>query len=149
GTFNYGEVEDYTVNIINASSSGCSDVTLSLTLDNYPEETSWTIKNQSGTTVASGGTYNGSPGATISEIKCLPAGCYSFTIIDSYGDGMCCTYGNGSYSLKGASGNTIASGGSFGLTETTSFCVGSGAKDGKGLEIDRITVETPENVVSS
>ncbi|MEM1356994.1 MAG: S8 family serine peptidase, partial [Bacteroidota bacterium] len=42
---------------------GCNgtEVTLSITLDNYPEETSWSITNDAGTTVASGGTYGSSP----------------------------------------------------------------------------------------
>ena len=30
---------------------------------------------------------------------CLPDGCYDFVIYDSYGDGICCSYGIGSYTL--------------------------------------------------
>ena len=108
--------------------TACNDneVNLSITFDNYPEETSWTITNDSGQTVASGGTYGSEPdGSTLTEDLCLPDGCYTFTINDSYGDGICCSYGNGSYSLTGPSGS-LASGGSFTSSEATQFCLGSG-----------------------
>ena len=96
-------------------------VTLTIVLDNYPEETSWTIK-QGATTVESGGTYGSQPdGSTVVVNMTLPAGEYTFTINDSYGDGICCGYGSGSYSLDAASGN-IASGGAFGSSASTDFC---------------------------
>ena len=109
---------------------GVGAITLSLTFDNYPEETSWTLKNSSGNTVASGGTYGSQPdGSTITETFNLAAGDYSFTINDSYGDGICCRYGNGSYSLKDGNGATLASGGSFTSSESKNFCVEGGAGD--------------------
>ena len=106
----------------------CTDteVTLTINLDNYPEETSWDIRNASGTVVASGGTYGSQPdGSTVTETACLPDGCYDFTIYDSYGDGICCGYGNGSYSLTNGA-TVLASGGAFGSSELTNFCLGGG-----------------------
>ncbi len=106
----------------------CTDteVTVTINLDNYPEETSWQITNAGGSVVASGGTYGSQPdGSTVVVVECLPDGCYDFTINDSYGDGICCGYGNGSYTVTGG-GNTLASGGSFGSSETTNFCLGGG-----------------------
>ncbi|WP_052461040.1 FG-GAP-like repeat-containing protein [Psychroserpens mesophilus] len=101
----------------------CTDVTVSIILDNYPEETSWAILNSSGETVASGGTYNSEPdGSTVTIVECLEDGCYDFIIYDTYGDGICCGYGNGSYSVT-ANGLTVASGGSFTNSETTNFCL--------------------------
>ncbi|WGD35709.1 immunoglobulin-like domain-containing protein [Olleya sp. YS] len=111
--------------------TACNDneVDITITFDNYPEETAWTIKNSSGTTVASGGTYGSqADGSTISETLCLPDGCYDFTITDAYGDGICCSYGNGSYSVTNGS-TTLASGGSFTTSEVTNFCVGSAPAD--------------------
>ena len=105
---------------------GCTDneVTLTLVLDNYPGETTWSLTDGSGGTIASGGPYS-TAGATVTETFCLPDGCYDFNIDDSFGDGICCAYGNGSYTLTDAGGSVLASGGSFTSTETKNFCVGN------------------------
>lgn len=111
----------------NPCNSGCSgtEVTVSITLDQYPQETTWTLTNASGATVAAGGPYNGQPsGSTVSETNCLGDGCYTFTINDQYGDGICCAYGNGSYSVTGG-GAVLASGGSFASSESREFCLGN------------------------
>jgi subtilisin family serine protease len=111
--------------------TGCNDteVTLSITLDNYPEETSWQLTNDAGATIASGGTYGSSPdGSTITENICLVDDCYTFTIFDAYGDGICCAYGSGSYTLTDG-GTVLASGGSFGSSEATDFCIGGPGPD--------------------
>ncbi len=107
---------------------GCDDnvVNISITFDNYPEETSWQITNSGGSVVASGGTYGSqADGSTLNIEECLVDGCYDFTISDSYGDGICCTYGNGSYAVS-EGGTTVASGGAFTSSETTNFCLGGG-----------------------
>ena len=46
---------------------------------------------------------------------------YQFTIFDVYGDGICCLYGEGSYSVT-LDGQEVASGGDFGFSETSGFC---------------------------
>ena len=106
------------------------EFTLTITLDNYPEETSWTVTNSSGSTVASGGTYgNQSDGSTVTENFNLNDGDYTFTITDTYGDGICCSYGNGSYSLQSSDGTTVAQGGNFTSSDVTEFCVESSGGD--------------------
>jgi V8-like Glu-specific endopeptidase len=102
--------------------------TVSIQLDNFPQETSWTIVDGNGITIySSGGTYEGQSG-TVSTSFCLNAGCYTFTIRDSYGDGICCGQtGNGSYSVTDAQGNDLAVGGSFNFTEATEICFGQNA----------------------
>ena len=112
----------------NSCSTGCSQtvVSISITFDNYPEETSWSVTDANGATVASGGTYPSSPdGSTFSEDLCLGDGCYDFQINDTYGDGICCSYGNGSYTVT-SDGSVVASGGAFASSETTNFCIGGG-----------------------
>ncbi len=110
----------------------CTDNALALTLvfDNYPEETRWEVR--SGTTVvASGGTYGSqADGSTLVVDLCLPDGCYDLVMFDSYGDGMCCSYGNGSYTLRDASNAVLAAGGSFTTSQTTNFCLGGGGGGG-------------------
>ena len=110
-----------------AAFAQCADnlVTLTLVFDNYASETGWSISDSNGNVVAAAdegtyadGTSNAAPTA------CLPSGCYTLTMTDQWGDGMCCTYGSGSYTLTDADGNELASGGSYGDSESTDFCVG-------------------------
>ena len=106
---------------------------LSLTTDNYGGETSWQITNSSSQTVASGNGY--ASNTTYSEEVCLDDGDYTFTINDSYGDGICCSYGYGSYNLV-VNGNSVASGDSFASTESTAFSLGgSGGGTGGGSDL--------------
>lgn len=109
-------------------------VYLTLTLDDYGPETSWKLKNSVDTLLFSGGPYpKGIAGTVIRDTFCLPNGCYNFAIMDSYGDGICCNFGNGSYLLKDAAGNTLASGGSFASEQITAVCLpvqpGGGGND--------------------
>ncbi|MFT5263690.1 MAG: hypothetical protein ACI8YQ_002434, partial [Polaribacter sp.] len=98
---------------------------LTIELDRYPEETTWTLGSTNGNIIAEGGPYgNLADYATVVEEFCLPAGCYNFIIYDSYADGICCAYGNGSYLFIGNNSTTLASGGEFGEFESTIFCLG-------------------------
>ncbi len=122
------------VDMIWGSGSGGStctetEVTFTLITDNYPAETSWTLVNGT-TTIASGSGYSGA-GTTYTETLCLSDGTYDFTISDSYGDGICCAYGNGSYSFT-EGGSTLISGGTFGSSETKSFTIGTSGGGGGG-----------------
>lgn len=103
-----------------------SDLTLNLTTDNYPSETTWEVKDAGGQTVASGGSYS-NKNTNYSKVISLADGNYSFIIYDAYGDGICCSYGNGSYTLTDGNNDVIVTGGDYGSSETTEFCVsGSG-----------------------
>lgn len=102
----------------------CTDnnVAFSLTTDKYGYETSWVIKNSNNVTQASGSNLSNS--TAYNENICLIDGEYTFTINDSYGDGICCTYGNGSYDFA-LSGTSLISGGTFSKTESKTFTLGS------------------------
>ncbi len=99
-------------------------VSITINFDNFPQETSWELYSlDEGQIVASveQGDYALEPdGSTIVVDICVPAGCYAFTIFDSFGDGICCTFGNGSYEVT-YGGATVASGGEFGGQETSFF----------------------------
>ena len=107
-----------------SSSYDTSIVTLNLVTDNYASETSWQLTDSSGFIVAQNGSLSNASTYT-TEIE-IPASdeCYTFTINDSYGDGICCQYGAGSYSITDDSGNTIISGGEFSSVDTSTFRVG-------------------------
>lgn len=118
---------------------------LNLVTDQYGCETYWEIINKdNGEVVASGGNPNATAGeqalggscagaqpagtyesnATINETIFIPTnGCYEFVMIDDYGDGICCAYGNGSFSLTDANGLELAGGTGFGASQALPFGV--------------------------
>jgi len=94
-------------------------ITVNIKTDNYPVETSWTIQEECGAgLIASGSGY--SSNTDISESLCLPNSEYTFTITDSYGDGICCGYGQGSFSLV-VDGSVAKSGGEFTTSDEYTF----------------------------
>jgi hypothetical protein len=101
-----------------------ASITVQINTDRYGDETTWTIKNSSGATVGSGGPYalqgaNGVYPQTPANYT-LPTDCYTFKILDSYGDGMNAGYGTGSYTVKYGT-TTIVTGGVFTTDETRKF----------------------------
>lgn len=108
-------------------------VNLNIITDCYGDEITWNIKNSANQVIASGGPFTNLPsGSTTNYPICLPVGCYTFTIVDSYGDGMygsqwpnCAT--NGNYFMTGPGGNTLfqmtAVNANFGFTTSHNFCV--------------------------
>ncbi len=111
----------------------CENVNFRLVFDTYPMETSWEIRNSNGQLVESGDNYDKQEAnTTLQETFCLPPGCYTITLRDSYNDGICCDYGNGSFTLTDANGGTLANGGVFGSSETADFCIGGTDGGGNG-----------------
>ena len=108
----------------NVAGDNCSTYTLSILTDNYPLEVSWEVR-QGGTVVASRspGYYTLQANQYEEEI-CLEDGCYELVMMDTYGDGLCCGYGQGNYSLADEDGMVVASGAQYGSSETNSFCTG-------------------------
>ena len=89
--------------------------------DDYPEETTWDVKDDQGTIVQSGGPYE-EPGIIYRDTIYIPSeGCYTFTIYDEGGQGICCTHGNGLYLLQDDLGTEIVQGGNFTDYEKTEF----------------------------
>mmetsp|Transcript_7024 Transcript_7024/g.9328 ORF Transcript_7024/g.9328 Transcript_7024/m.9328 type:complete len:271 (+) Transcript_7024:489-1301(+) len=78
----------------------CVTVKIDILTDDYPEETEWNILDKYGNNVASGSDYNQRT-TNYSQEPCLEVErVYTFSMSDSYGDGICCGYGNGSYKLS-------------------------------------------------
>ena len=88
---------------------------IDITPDNFATEISWNLVDTLGGVVASG--------LSESAELCLPEDCFTFTMFDSFGDGICCAYGQGSYSVSDQNGTVIAEGGEYGSSESTSFCL--------------------------
>ncbi len=106
---------------------GPNSLTLQLNLDRYGSETTWVIRNGSNimasggpyTTQASNGVYPQPP-----IVVCVPNGCHELVVYDSWGDGICCAFGAGSFTLRDAQNNTLVSNANFtGASTTHPFCV--------------------------
>jgi len=70
-------------------SQNCVPTKIVINLDQYQSETYWTIEDTSGTMIAYGSNYGSHPDyASIVEQRCLPPGQLTFTIHDTYGDGL-------------------------------------------------------------
>lgn len=101
-------------------SAGSKRVTIDIVNDNYPQETSWTLKNAvTGVTLASGT----STGTSL----CVPeATCLLFRINDTAGDGIWhSSYGYGQYWVY-LDGVQVVQGGQFTQYQETSFNCGPG-----------------------
>jgi|GEM_PF-1842317 len=102
-----------------------STVLFELKTDNYPEETTWDVKNSAGDVIYSGGPYNGQANTVFNEtFEFADSDCYTFGIYDSYGDGICCTYGIGYYKLMEEDNTVFVEGGEFGSEEFSPFSIG-------------------------
>lgn len=102
-------------------------VTLELLTDNYCEETTWEFRTISGTVLYSGGPYQEDTDDNTTFIEAFDVtldNCYEFEIFDSFGDGICCEFGDGSYSLTTDNGEIIFNGGEFVGSEITEISIG-------------------------
>ena len=112
------------LNINKVSSYETATINLELTTDNYGSDTTWIFEDENGQVIAQGGPYADSVIQTINESFAVNSNmCYNFTIFDSYQDGICCQYGDGSYILTTDSNDEIFSGGVFNVEETTLISV--------------------------
>lgn len=83
--------------------------------DSYPEDISWELLDGDGDEIDTGGPSD------LEVEKCLPPNdCYTFTIKDSWGDGLCCAYGEGGYTVTW-DGVVVAEGGDYDSSETSTF----------------------------
>jgi len=112
---------------------------VTLVLDDYGSETTWYVENEDGDVLYSDGPYgagggwgsDGTDGQIEESDLCLGNGCYTFVIEDTADDGICCGYGEGSYTIYDQDGLELTSGGEFLSEDSFDFCV--------------VTVSTAEN----
>ncbi len=117
------EQNDSTQLTISQNSEDFTPINLTIQLDNFPQETSWQIASDPGSvrdTLIEGGPYPGQTFGFITENICIfSEDCYTFTIVDGFGDGIV----NGSYKLMRSDTYTFFDrGGNFGEQASESFC---------------------------
>ncbi len=120
------EDEDLTNNLASATTvleSTYDNITLIINPDDFPNETSWDLYDQEiNQTIASGFLQSDTQ---YSEDICVNyESCFVLYVYDSFGDGICCGYGEGDFQVLNASGETIVSNdGDFGSTTEETFCL--------------------------
>ena len=101
--------------------------TIEILTDNWPGETSWDLVHVDGDSVVA----SIIPGELIDLATLytwdldIPSGGYVFTIYDTFGDGICCGFGEGYYRLI-LNGTEIATGGEFDASESVTFNTSDG-----------------------
>ncbi|KAK3269610.1 hypothetical protein CYMTET_21957 [Cymbomonas tetramitiformis] len=99
---------------VSTDSEDCSHLAIFLITDEYPSETSWDLFFES--ELLASGTTEG-----YEQDICAP-GTYEFVIYDSYGDGICTTYGFGSYTIV-VDGHAVHMGAWFTTEDRVSFTI--------------------------
>ncbi len=113
-----------------------SEVIIGILTDNYAYETGWNLSDVSGNTYADvePGTYQDNATLFLDTI-CVPQNtCMVFTIIDEFGDGICCGYGTGTYEVI-VDGVVVATGGEFSDAESVPFNCPPGSTCSDGITV--------------
>lgn len=108
--------------------AGQKQVVVTIVPDNYPAEITWNLKDNAGVILASGTSVGAS--VCVDSTTCL-----TFSIFDSFGDGICCNYGTGSYTVT-YGGVTVATGGQYTTSQITSFNCPPGSNCNQSIAID-------------
>lgn len=113
-----------TIRIDKALGHDTTTIKLELITDDYGSETTWVFEDENGEIIAEGGPYTDGLNETINEsFEVNPNLCYNFTIFDEFADGICCDFGEGSYTISTEEDFEIFTGGEFGDEETTQISI--------------------------
>lgn len=123
----------YVTDVMPSISVDQNSLVLEFFTDEYPGESYWELRDANGNAFYTGGnslvvggaenntSYTQALTLYNEEIPLPGDGCYEFIMYDSYGDGICCEYGEGYYRLTDASGNVIIEGGNFETQDVNPF----------------------------
>lgn len=110
-----------------APEAASATVNFQIRTDSYCEETSWKLYNSNNQVVYQAGPYTATSqdNTTFNYWWNLnPTECYRLEVSDAYGDGICCTYGNGFYKVI-SNGVEVLNGGQFGALAKEPFAAGA------------------------
>ena len=155
------------------SYANATTFTFTLVGDSYGSETTWSLKNQAGTTLYSGGPYTdittGTQTLVDAEVWSLPAnGCYYLTVNDSYGDGLYDGVSQGVYTVTAGSTTVVdvqdfvvAGNPANTLVSRVSYFTNNAALESESFDIfesvslypnpakDRVTISMPQGIEAS
>ena len=128
GRIAFGERVQFGRQCVGGGVTPATRVSVAINFDSRPEDVSWYIGDSTGKIVI-GGVQTGSPNQAQSSSSAIVYDpnqgraelCYTLTIVDSAGDGICCNSGVGNYTV-GLGWDTIAArNGDFGYGERLRF----------------------------
>ena len=100
-------------------------VIFKLNTDQYGEEIIWNLQGSNNDIIMSGGPYPNLPDTGVTEhiipLHLEKGECYKITIFDTFGDGVCCDNGHGSYQLLDSDGTVLIAGGTSFLEAKVQF----------------------------
>lgn len=98
---------------------------LEFTTDNFPQESTWRLFDETSAVIASGGPFSDQQ-TVYSTPFCLdPEACYTFTVYDAFGDGMSAQGVQGDFEIINDQGEVIAElpRPNFGSQSSSQFCL--------------------------
>ena len=106
-------------------------ITLIINADNYPQETSWKLMDEGNGSIVAYGALDFGTDVYTQEICIDYSSCFTLYVYDSYGDGICCGFGEGSILVNNSAGETLVfNDGDFDSKTQNVFC-----PDGTGCTI--------------
>lgn len=99
-----------------------SKLTVNLKTDDYAYEISWELVDalDNNALIGKGDEYK-LKSTLHTHNFCVKPSCFALTIKDSFGDGICCAWGDGYYEVL-LDGEVMATGGEYGCSETKHVC---------------------------
>ena len=107
----------------NGCYGGDVKVKVEVRADKYSDDTGWELVDADGVKIMSQGQNTFGAEEYKMQEKCVPHGTYSFKIVDKYGDGICCRYGQGFFRVW-LDDREVLNGGSFNKEVVTNIVVG-------------------------
>jgi hypothetical protein len=104
-------------------------ISLIINADDYAQETSWKLLDEANEIISTGSLSSSDSNQVYTEEICVDyTSCFSLHFYDSYGDGICCGYGEGNFQVLDASGDTIlTNSGEFDNFVKEVFCLDNSA----------------------
>ena len=125
-----GDLSDNSASTITDLDSDYDIITLIINPDNYPGESSWELFNENTNELVSSGNLQ-DQNQYVEDICVDYSSCFSLYFYDSYGDGICCAYGNGNFQVLNSSGDVLVfNDGDFDHEALEVFC-----PDGTGCDV--------------
>ena len=88
--------------------SDYDNITLLINADNYAYETSWKLLDEANEIISTGSLSSEDSNEVYTEEICVNyTSCFSLYFYDSYGDGICCGFGEGFFQVLDATGEVI------------------------------------------